>query len=97
MMKTAQVHRMVMHTHICPYGLKSKWLLERRGYVVEDHHLTTRDETDAFKEKFGVKTTPQTFINEDRIGGYDDLRIHFGIDKPKSERSDTSYRPVIAL
>ncbi|MXO56627.1 glutaredoxin [Altererythrobacter gangjinensis] len=88
---------MVMETHTCPYGIKSKWLLERHGFEVADHHLTTREETDAFKAKHDVKTTPQTFIDGARIGGYDDLRIHFGLDQPKDQRSDTTYRPVIAL
>ncbi|NCN85530.1 MAG: glutaredoxin [Sphingomonadales bacterium] len=95
--KTASLHRMVMEKHICPYGLKSKDLLEREGFTVEDHHLTTREETDAFKQKNDVETTPQTFINGDRIGGYDALRVYFGKDKPKDQQSDTSYQPVIAL
>ena len=76
--KTAVLHRMVMDKHVCPYGLKSKYLLESQGYAVEDHWLTTREETDAFKAKHGVKTTPQTFIDGVRIGGNDDLRRYFG-------------------
>ncbi|WP_335949443.1 glutaredoxin [Salipiger bermudensis] len=95
--KTAALYRMVMADHICPFGLKSKDLLERRGYTVEDHHLKTREETDAFKQKHDVDTTPQTFIGGTRIGGYDDLRVHFDLDPPKEEQSDTSYRPVIAI
>lgn len=95
--QTATLYRMVMPEHVCPYGLKSKDLLERQGYTVDDHHLETREETDAFMEKHGVKTTPQTFINGERIGGYDDLRVHFDIDPPKEEQSDTSYQPVIAI
>ncbi|MCF3595059.1 glutaredoxin [Rhodobacteraceae bacterium LMO-12] len=88
---------MVMPDHLCPYGLKSKDLLEREGYRVEDHHLTTREETDAFMEKHGVETTPQTWITGERIGGYDELRVHFDIDAPKNERAETSYQPVIAI
>ena len=95
--KTASLYRMVMPDHICPYGLKSKDLLERRGYTVDDHHLETRQETDAFMDEHGVKTTPQTFIDGERVGGYDELRVHFGIDPPKEEQSDTTYRPVIAI
>ena len=57
--KTAVIHRMVMPSHTCPYGLKSRHLLTSRGYEVEDHHLTTREETDAFKAEHGVTTTPQ--------------------------------------
>ncbi|EAU40427.1 hypothetical protein FP2506_04341 [Fulvimarina pelagi HTCC2506] len=93
--KTALLYRMVMEEHICPFGLKSKDLLERRGFEVEDHHLTTRAETDAFKEKHGVKTTPQTFIGGERIGGYTELREHFG--KSVTKADETSYQPVIAI
>ena len=93
--KTAILHRMVMPTHTCPYGLKAKDLLRRKGYAVEDHLLTTRAETDAFKAEQGVATTPQTFIDGKRIGGFDDLRRFFGlkIAEPKA----TTYQPVIAL
>ena len=94
--KQATLYRMVMDDHICPYGLKSKDLLERKGYAVDDHHLKTREETDAFKEQHGVETTPQTFIDGQRIGGYDDLRVHFGKDDPADEDA-TTYQPVIAI
>nr|WP_238322397.1 MauE/DoxX family redox-associated membrane protein [Kordiimonas gwangyangensis] len=47
--------------------------------------------------KHKVETTPQTFIGGVRIGGYDDLRIHFGLDAPEEEQNDTSYQPVIAI
>lgn len=93
--KTATLYRMVMPDHLCPFGLKSKDLLERQGFAVEDHPLTTRDETEAFKKEHGVETTPQTFIDGDRIGGYDDLRAHFG--KEVKGADETSYKPVIAI
>jgi glutaredoxin len=92
--RSAKLYRMVMEDHVCPYGIKSKWLLERKGYQVEDHHLTTREETDAFKEKHGVETTPQTWIGDERIGGYTDLAAHFGNPVNKG---GTSYQPVAAL
>ena len=93
--RTAVIHRMVMPGHICPYGLKAKALLRRSGYAVEDHHLTTREETDAFKAQHGVATTPQIFIGGRRIGGHDDLRRFLG--KRVADPEATSYRPVIAL
>ena len=95
--KKATVYRMVMPDHVCPYGLKTVDLLKREGFEIEDHHLETREETDAFKEEHGVKTTPQTFIDGKRIGGYDDLRVFFKLDPPPEEQSDTSYTPVIAI
>ncbi len=93
----ARLYRMVMKEHTCPYGLKSKDLLKRQGFEVEDHPLTSRDETDRFMAEQNVETTPQTFIDGERIGGYDALRVHFGLDKPEAEQSDTSYQPVIAI
>ena len=93
--KTAAIFRMVMPHHVCPYGLKAKYLLERAGYVVDDHHLTTREETDAFKGKHGVATTPQIFIGGERIGGHDDLRRFLG--KSVADPNATSYQPVAAL
>ena len=95
MMKQAILHRMVMPGHTCPYGLKAKHLLESRGFAVDDRWLTTREETDAFKAEHGVKTTPQTFIDGVRIGGYDDLRRHLGLKV--ADPDATSYTPVIAL
>lgn len=93
--KTADIHRMVMPSHICPYGLKARHLLKRKGYKINDHWLETREQTDAFKAKHDVKTTPQIFIDGKRIGGYDDLRRHFGLRVPVE--GETSYRPIIAL
>ena len=29
--RSAAIHRMVMPGHICPYGIKARWLLKRRG------------------------------------------------------------------
>ena len=93
--KRAVLYRMVMDKHLCPFGLKSLHLLKSHGYTVEDHHLTSRAETDAFKEEHGVKTTPQTFIDGTRIGGHDDLRRHFGL-KVK-DKDETTYAPIIAI
>ena len=93
--RKAVLYRMVMPDHICPYGLKSRWLLRHKGYEVEDHWLTTREQTDAFKAAHDVKTTPQIFIGGERIGGHDDLRRYLGLKvaDPKA----TSYTPVLVV
>lgn len=93
--RKATIYRMVMPTHTCPYGLKAKHLLRREGYEVEDHWLRTREETDEFKAEHGVKTTPQTFIGGERVGGYDDLRRFFG--KSVRDPKAVTYRPVAAV
>ncbi|MFP8965535.1 glutaredoxin family protein [Pokkaliibacter sp. CJK22405] len=91
----AVIYRMVMPGHLCPFGLKAKDLLERKGYEVEDHWLTTREETDEFKSREGVKTTPQVYVGQERVGGYDELRRWVGKSVPSDK--DTTYAPVIAL
>lgn len=93
--RTAVLHRMVMPGHTCPYGLKARHLLRSRGYEVDDRHLATREETDRFKAEHGATTTPQTFIDGVRIGGFDDLRRFFGLKV--ADPAATTYRPVIAL
>ena len=93
--RTAALYRMVMPHHICPYGLKARHLLRSSGYRVDDRHLRTREETDAFKSEHEVATTPQVFIDGQRIGGYDDLRRFLG--KRVSDPKATSYTPIVAL
>lgn len=93
--KTAALYRMVMEDHLCPYGLKAKDLLERKGFAIDDHHLETRAETDAFLREHNVKTSPQVWIGGERIGGYDALREYFGEDVKKD--GETSYQPVLVV
>jgi glutaredoxin len=93
--KGATLYRMVMPEHVCPYGLKALDLLQRRGYKVDDRWLTSRAEVDAFKREHDIKTTPQTFIGNRRVGGYDDLRRFFGLHT--RDPNAVSYQPVIAV
>ncbi|MBY6139666.1 glutaredoxin [Leisingera daeponensis] len=86
---------MAMPGHLCPYGLKSKSLLDRKGFTVDDNLLESREQVDAFKEAHGVSTTPVTYIEGERIGGYTDLKQHFGYRVLGED--DTTYRPVIAI
>ena len=75
--KQATLHRMVTPEHTCPFGVASLDLLQQAGYQVEDHQLTTRTEVDTFMQDEGVQTTPQTYIDGKRIGGYDELVAFF--------------------
>lgn len=93
--KHAILYRMVTPTHICPFGVKAKDLLRRKGYAVDDRLLANRPDIDAFKAEHGVKTTPQVFIDGERIGGFDDLQAWFG--KARRDPDATSYTPVVAL
>lgn len=93
--KKAVLYRMVMPSHTCPYGIKALDLLKRKGFTVADHHLTTREETEAFKTEHEVATTPQVFIDGQRIGGHDDLVRYFGGEVKPTDA--VTYTPAIAL
>jgi len=71
--RTATLYRMKLPTHECPYGLLARRMLEDAGYQIDEHLLTTREEVDAFQAQHGVSTTPQVFIDGERIGGSEEL------------------------
>lgn len=93
--KTAVLYRMLMPDHQCPFGQKTKHLLRRHGYHVDDQPLRSREAVDAFKEEHDVTSTPQVFIDGQRVGGYEAVRRYVG--KPVKPADEPSYRPVIVL
>lgn len=95
MTKTATLYRNQTPQSTCPHGLKAKTLLESEGFTVIDTPLTSRDAIDAFKAKHDVATTPQVFIDGERIGGSDDLALYLG--KAVQDKDAPTYTPVIAL
>lgn len=60
----------------CPYCVKAKNLLAKKGVEFEEiditHDLKKQEEMLAKAE--GRRTVPQIFINNAAIGGYDDLQ-----------------------
>jgi glutaredoxin len=86
---------MVTDDHVCPFGIRARDLLKRHDFTVDDNHLETRAETDAFKDRFDVDTTPQVFIGDRRVGGYDELRSF--LDLPPLRAKGKTYKPVIAV
>lgn len=95
MKKKASIYRMVTPDHLCPWGIKALDLLRRKGFQIEDHHLESMEANKAYKESNGVSETPQVFIEDQRIGGYDELREHLGL-RPDPNEGET-YQPVIAI
>lgn len=84
-----------MPDHVCSHGLRCKDLLRRRGFKVDERLLKSRAEVEALKVRHNVPTVPQVFINEARIGGFDDLLEYFGT--PKQPKNTTTYKPIIVL
>lgn len=71
--RRATLYRMILPDHVCPFGVRALQMLEGAGFDVDDRVLGSREEVDAFKEEHGVQTTPQIFIDDERIGGSDEL------------------------
>lgn len=61
-------------TKICPYCVRAKQLLDKKG--VKYTEIAVDDDAEMRAElvtKTGRRTVPQIFINEQPIGGCDDL------------------------
>jgi len=67
-------------TPICPYCVRAKWLLKKKGAEFEEIDVfmdsDAREEMEAISQ--GRHTVPQIVIGETHIGGCDDL---FALDR----------------
>lgn len=71
--RQATLYRMILPDHTCPFGVRAKAMLEAAGFEIDEHILGSREDVDAFKAEHGVATTPQIFVDGERIGGSEDL------------------------
>lgn len=95
MTETATLYRMESDSHTCPFGLRARDLLNRKGFAVSDRVLTSREQVDATKLELDVATLPQVIIGGERIGGFEDLQRHLGA-KPGG-KGEVTYFPVVAV
>lgn len=64
----------VYTTDYCPYCLRAKDLLKRKNIKFTEFKMETDQERhDLVIKANGRKTVPQIFINDQHIGGFDDL------------------------
>jgi glutaredoxin 3 len=62
-------------TLICPYCIRAKMLLKAKGVAYEEIDVSGDHEKRAWLVKVtGRRTVPQIFINEESIGGFDEMR-----------------------
>jgi glutaredoxin 3 len=59
----------------CPYCVKAKELLKSKGIEFIEKDVTTDEagRLEAMERSGGRKTVPQIFINNESIGGFDEL------------------------
>ena len=72
----AELYRMVLPDHECPYGVRAKQMLDEAKVDFEEHILRSREDVDAFKMKHQIATTPQFFVDGVRIGGSEDVAAY---------------------
>lgn len=62
----------------CPYCVMAKKLLERKGYEIEERVVGLGFTRDQLIEAVPTaRTVPQIFLDNQYIGGYDNLVEHF--------------------
>jgi glutaredoxin 3 len=62
-------------TPICPYCVRAKSLLAKKGVEVEEIDIYMSDEArqEMHSNTGGARTVPQIFIGDTHVGGCDDL------------------------
>ena len=67
-------------TPICPFCVRAKALLAKKGVAVEEIDIYMDDDSrkDMQAKTNGARTVPQIFIGDRHIGGYEEL---YALDK----------------
>lgn len=85
-------------TEICPYCTAARMLLKKKGVDFEDVLVSGNDELrQEMQRRSGGRTVPQIFINDEPIGGFDDMykldqegRLDTMLGRTTVEKSGTS-------
>ena len=85
-MPKAVLYRVDLPNYTCGFGTAARNLLRKEKFQIEEHILRTRRETDAFKDRHHITTTPLIFIDGVKIGGLTDLKKHLKVQRPKPKR-----------
>ena len=65
----------IYSTSVCPYCIRAKQLLERKGVAYTEVNLSNEDPQVRLDlmQRTNHRTVPQIFINDQFIGGFDQL------------------------
>ncbi|GAC1344772.1 MAG: glutaredoxin 3 [Myxococcales bacterium] len=65
---------LIYTTPVCPYCVRAKRLLQKKGVAYEEIDVAGDDVArEALSERTGLQTVPQIFIGDEHVGGSDDL------------------------
>lgn len=71
--KTEAISVIMYGTRFCPYCMFARRLLKKKGVEYKEINVSGRKLWDELEQKSGRNTVPQIFINDEPIGGYDDI------------------------
>jgi len=61
-------------TAVCPYCVRARKLLEKKGVQWEEIRVDVEPERrDEMESRSGRETVPQVFIDDHHVGGFDDM------------------------
>ncbi|WP_299871969.1 glutaredoxin 3 [uncultured Cocleimonas sp.] len=61
-------------TRFCPYCMRARSLFKKKGVEYTEISVgRDRDLWDEMEQRSGRNTVPQIFINDESVGGYDDI------------------------
>ncbi|NCA69623.1 MAG: glutaredoxin 3 [Sphingobacteriia bacterium] len=67
-------HVTIYATKVCPYCIRARHLLERKGIQYEEIRVDQdRERMTEMRRRSRRATVPQIFIDDLHIGGYDDM------------------------
>ena len=74
-LKAMAKHEVTVYTKSnCPFCVRAKRLLDRKGVAYEEVDVEAKDDLRAWLvEKSGQMTLPQIFVGERSLGGFSDL------------------------
>ena len=65
---------------LCPYCVSAKQLLKQKGYEIEERVVGAGFSKDQLLESVpNARTVPQIFLDDEYVGGYDDLVKYFEV------------------
>lgn len=74
MLKNAEVNIVMYTMWFCPYCMLARRLLKRKGVIFKEISVSGRKKTWAeMEQRSGGNTLPQILINDEPMGGYDDI------------------------
>jgi glutaredoxin 3 len=87
-----RAHVVMYRTPICPYCIRAKALLQKKGVPFEEVDVSRDDAKRAWLiDATGQRTVPQIFINGRSVGGCDELHAlehHGELDRLLAEPPD---------